>query len=163
MNFKNILGFFDPAGLSSKASESDIIKWRESEVKHGRLAMLAAVGILVGEEVEFNTPLFGDKIVGSAIYQFQEADQLTGFGFAAFIISLIAVIEGYNISNGWETVEQKAARDPKNKTNAQLAPGYINGDLGFDPFGLKPKSDEGFAVMQTKELNNGKLKCYPNT
>ena len=38
-------------------------------MKHGRLAMLAALGILVGEEVEFSTPLFGDQIVGPAIYQ----------------------------------------------------------------------------------------------
>ena len=99
--------------------------------------MLAVVGILVGEEVEFGTPLYGDKIVGPAIFQFQEADQLTGFGFAAFIIGLIGVIETYNIRFGWETKEQKAERDPKGITYAQLAPGYVNGDLGFDPLGLK--------------------------
>lgn len=149
--------FFDPLGFSKSADEGKIIRWRESEVKHGRLAMLATVGILVGETVEKNTPLFGDKIVGPAIYQFQEADAITGFGFAAFIIVLIAFIEGYNVSNGWETIEQKAARDPNNKTGSQLAPGYINGDLGFDPFNLKPKNDEDFKVMQTKELNNGRL------
>ena len=32
--------------------------------------MLAALGIVVGEEAELdNTPLYGDKIVGPAIYQ----------------------------------------------------------------------------------------------
>lgn len=33
----------------------------------------------------------------------------------------------------------------------------IPGDLGFDPLGLKPSDPEGFATMQTKELNNGRL------
>ena len=31
--------------------------------------MIAVLGILVGEEVEFGTPLFNDKVVGPAIYQ----------------------------------------------------------------------------------------------
>ena len=31
--------------------------------------MLAALGVIVGEEVELGTPLYGDKIVGPAIYQ----------------------------------------------------------------------------------------------
>jgi len=92
--------------------------------------MLAALGILVGEGVEFSTPLYGDKIVGPAIYQFQEADQLTGYGFAFGITALIALIEFTTINKGWETVEQKGARDPENKTRSQLAPGYSPGDLG---------------------------------
>lgn len=108
--------------------------------------------------MEKNTPLFGDKIVGPAIYQFQEADALSGFGFAAFIVAMIAVVEGYNISyGGWETIEQRNARPNKDKTGSQLVPGYINGDLGFDPLGLKPVKTEDFTTMQTKELNNGRL------
>jgi hypothetical protein len=31
------------------------------------------------------------------------------------------------------------------------------GDIGFDPFGFKPKDAKDFANMQTKELNNGRL------
>ena len=34
---------------------------------------------------------------------------------------------------------------------------YTPGDLGFDPLGLKPKTDAALATMQTKELNNGRL------
>lgn len=151
------LGFFDPAGFSSRVTDGELLKYREAELKHGRVAMLAVVGILTGEAVEFATPLFGDKLVGPAIYQFQEADALTGFGFAAFITLLIGTIETYGIRRGWETEEQTKARDPSGKSTAQLAPGYINGDLDFDPLGLKPKDDAGFALMQTKEINNGRL------
>lgn len=151
------LGFFDPAGFSQRVSDGEVIKYREAELKHGRVAMLACLGILTGEAVEFSTPLFGDKLVGPAIYQFQEADSLTGFGFAAFIITLIGTIETYGIRRGWETKEEAIARDPSGKTTAQLVPGYINGDLDFDPLGLKPKEDAAFALMQTKEINNGRL------
>ena len=31
------------------------------------------------------------------------------------------------------------------------------GNLGFDPFGLKPKDPQELKKMQTKELNNGRL------
>ena len=122
------LGFFDPLGYSNNP-EGEILRFREAEIKHGRVAMLAAVGILVGEAVEFNTPLFGDKIVGPAIYQFQEADQITGFGFASFIVGLIAAVESYGITKGWKRG---------------------SGDLGFDPLGFKPSDPEALATMQTK-------------
>jgi len=37
---------------------------------------------------------------------------------------------------------------------------FINGDLGFDPLGLKPKTPEAFKSIQTKEINNG---TYPSS
>lgn len=40
---------WDPVGLSDGADPSDIKKWREAEIKHGRVAMLASVGVLVAE------------------------------------------------------------------------------------------------------------------
>ena len=40
------LGFFDPLGLSAKSDAVEISRLREAELKHGRVAMLAAVGIL---------------------------------------------------------------------------------------------------------------------
>ena len=39
----------------------------------------------------------------------------------------------------------------------ELREDYTPGDLGFDPLGLKPKTEESLAVMRTKELNNGRL------
>merc|ERR1719198_1226017 len=50
------LGFWDPAGLATDASEGRILFFREAEIKHGRVCMLAFVGIFVGEQYH---PLFG--------------------------------------------------------------------------------------------------------
>ena len=61
--------------------------------------MVAFLGILVGET--FN-PLFDGKITGPAIYQFQQADDLVSF-FWVGVIFLIALVEGNNILNGWES------------------------------------------------------------
>lgn len=38
-----------------------------------------------------------------------------------------------------------------------LRENYYPGDLGFDPFGLKPTDPQEFAIMQAKELSNGRL------
>ncbi|CAM9172203.1 unnamed protein product, partial [Ectocarpus fasciculatus] len=38
---------FDPLGLSDGAAPGDIKKWREAEIKHGRVAMLASLGVIV--------------------------------------------------------------------------------------------------------------------
>lgn len=34
---------------------------------------------------------------------------------------------------------------------------YYPGDLGFDPLGLMPEDAEELKIMQTKELQNGRL------
>ena len=39
----------------------------------------------------------------------------------------------------------------------QLRDTYVPGDIGFDPLGLKPESEDEFIVMQNKELQNGRL------
>merc|ERR1719407_414519 len=55
------LGFFDPAGFCSAdgITEGKIKFYREVELKHGRVGMLAALGFLVGENFH---PLFGGDI-----------------------------------------------------------------------------------------------------
>lgn len=44
-------GFFDPLGLSSRVDSKEFKRWRESELKHGRLAMMAAVAIIAAVSV----------------------------------------------------------------------------------------------------------------
>lgn len=144
------VGFFDPLGLSSGKTSAEIKKIREAELKHGRVAMLAFLGILVGES--FN-PLFDGKITGPAIYQFQQADDLVSY-FWVGVLFFIALIEGQNILTGWESAAETNAK----KTGvANLKEDYVNGDLGFDPLGLKPSDEESFNTLRTKELQNGRL------
>ena len=141
------LGYFDPLNLASNVDEKRFKLWRESELKHGRLAMLAAVGILVGEK--FN-PLFGGRVMGPAIYHFQE---ILSFWPAFWIVILasVAIIETYNIQLGWETTEEKTT------ANAMLKDSYIPGDLNFDPLNLAPTNEEAMTEKINKELNNGRL------
>merc|ERR1719191_2016698 len=53
------LGFFDPLGFSADLPEGKLLFYREAELKHGRVAMLASLGILVAEKFH---PLFGGDI-----------------------------------------------------------------------------------------------------
>lgn len=40
---------FDPLGLCDGADPGEIKRWREAEIKHGRVSMLATVGVVVAE------------------------------------------------------------------------------------------------------------------
>ena len=42
-------GYFDPLGVTRSISDETFQKYRESELKHGRVAMLAAIGMLTAE------------------------------------------------------------------------------------------------------------------
>merc|ERR1712159_686968 len=122
-------GFFDPLGLHKGASIPDVRRWREAELTHGRVAMLAALGFVVGEQLEDSSAflLFDGNITGPAIGH----------------------CESYRVAVGWAT--------PQGNGFNQLKEDYTPGDLGFDPLGLKPKDDAEFFELQTKELNNGRL------
>jgi light-harvesting complex I chlorophyll a/b binding protein 1 len=145
------VGFFDPLGLSNDKSARDLKKYRESELKHGRICMLAFLGILVQESF---SPLFGGQITGPAIYQFQQANALMNGYFWVAILFAVALVEGQNILTGWESpMETGRAKSGI----AALKEDYVNGDLGFDPLNLKPDDEESFNVLRTKELQNGRL------
>ena len=49
-------GFFDPMGLTPETNE-ELQLYREAELAHGRVAMVAALGFLVGENFH---PIFAD-------------------------------------------------------------------------------------------------------
>ena len=55
---------------------------------------------------------------------------------------------------------EQAATEPKNvpfDKPGLLRERYVPGDLNFDPLGLKPTDPKEFEIMQTKELQNGRL------
>ena len=144
------LGYFDPLELSKDITEKDFKKYRESELKHGRIAMLAVVGVFFNEVFPF---LLGNKITGPAIYQFQQADNVLQ-GFTVNVVGLCAAVEGFNIVKGWAPVEETFKADVG---IAGLRSDYEPGDLSFDPLGWKPTSAAALTAVKTKELNNGRL------
>merc|ERR1719213_1266176 len=79
------LGFFDPLGFCDDASEGKIRFYREVEVKHGRVAMLAALGFLVAEQFH---PLFGGDIDVPSYIAFQQTPLQTFWGSVLFVISI---------------------------------------------------------------------------
>merc|ERR1719243_555929 len=62
------LGLFDPLGFTTSSSEGKLLFYREVEIKHGRVAMLASLGFLVGEQFH---PLFGGDIDVPSLVAFQ--------------------------------------------------------------------------------------------
>ena len=63
-------GFFDPAGLSKGKDAAELKQWREAEIKHGRVCMLATAGILTQEIYQF-LPF---NIQGAGIHHFDLVD-----------------------------------------------------------------------------------------
>ena len=142
------VGLFDPLGFAEKADEMTLKRYREAELTHGRVSMLAVVGFLVGEAVESKTVLFNGEISGPAIGHLAQVNPI----FWPMLLSAIAVAEQRRAEIGWV----EPANVPFDKPG-QLRDTYTPGDIGFDPLGLKPDSEEEFLRMQTKELQNGRL------
>ena len=78
------LGFFDPVGFSDDASEGKVRFYREVELKHGRVAMLASLGFLVGEIFH---PLWGGEVDVPSYIAFQETPLQPFWPAVVFIIA----------------------------------------------------------------------------
>jgi hypothetical protein len=136
------LGFFDPVGFTTDKSEGKIRFYREVELKHGRLGMLAALGFLIGENFH---PLFGGDIDAPAYLAFQQTPLQT---FWPAVVSAIAILEVFSVFS----FNSPAGGEPWS-----IRSDHVPGDLGFDPLNLKPTNPEELKTMQNKELNNGRL------
>lgn len=138
------VGFFDPlAFATTDISGGRLLFYREVELKHGRLAMLASLGILVGEQFH---PLFGGDIDVPAYVAFQQTP-LQAFWPA--VVAAIAIPEIYSVFS----FQDPAAGAAK----WEMRTDHVAGDIGFDPLGLKPTAPEELREMRNKELNNGRL------
>jgi hypothetical protein len=141
-------GIFDPLSFAAKADENTLKRYREAEITHGRVGMLAAVGFLVGEKVEGSSFLFDASVHGPAINHLPQVP----VPFWVILAATIARFETDRARVGWVPPDECPVDKP-----GLLRKEYIPGDLGFDPLGIRPKDPEAFRVMQTKELQNGRL------
>lgn len=137
------MGLFDPLGLATKASPGKLAFYREAEIKHGRVCMLASVGYIYGELFH---PLFGGDLAGPS-YKWANAPNTDLKAFWGILFVLIAIPEAIlSIPTLSGFGEAKTDRIP--------------GDLGFDPLDLKTAQGWDFLDMQNKEINNGRLAMF---
>ena len=151
------LGNFDPLGFTKGLPVTEIKRFRESEILHGRVGMLAVLGYLAGENFH---PLFGGQITGPANTHLAQVQEVAPF-FFAWLVGSIATAELSRANIGWvdpvKAMNYNSENEIKGTFGAVLEDNYYPGDIGFDPLGLKPTDPKEFAEMQTKELNNGRL------
>ena len=125
---------FDPIGLSDNFD----LKWlREAELKHGRVSMLAVVGFVLSEFVNF--PMY------SGMHVDDSNAAPTAVGVSAMLqIVFAAGFEEYRTNKGNITFETMF-----------IDPDRVPGDLGFDPLGYKSKGE--YDKLQLNELKHGRL------
>ena len=114
------------------------IGWfREAELKHGRQAMLATVGLVVPQFVRIPGPQFSFEAVPNVL---DAHDALLDTSMKQILL-FISFAEAMSI----------AALSNMNEFDRQP------GDWGFDPLGLYPTDPAKQKEMQLKELKNGRL------
>lgn len=138
------LGYFDPLGLCKDRDLVGVKRFREAEIMHGRVAMMATLGFLIAENTPtiaygFDHPTIANNMIPEV--------PLFGVMFPFFLI--INITEALRANKGWV--------EPGVGPLFTLREEYYPGDIGFDPLGLKPTKAEDFANMQAKELSNGRL------
>jgi len=134
---------FDP--LNFARGDGELFSYREAEIKHSRLAMLAAAGWPLSELLDKKiantmhlTPLLDaqDRVpspLNGGLGQVSPIYWIMCLGFTA-VIDVYGTIEA-------------------GKKNT----GYSPGDFGFDPLGLYPEEVEGQKRMKLAEIKHGRL------
>ena len=92
---------FDPLGFAERASPAEMVKYREAELKHGRVAMLAITGMLFAEV--WHPMLYAPSNV-PAIFAFQGTLQQSSI--LAPVLLAIGAVETASFP-GWEPTDFK--------------------------------------------------------
>jgi hypothetical protein len=136
----------DILGFCKGINGGDLQRFREAEITHGRVSMIATVGFLVGEQVEGSSFLFDAQVTGPAIDHFQQTPGLVW----GLVGATIFLLESTRVQKGWS--------DPFTSELFSLNDDYVPGQWGFDPLGLSNnKTAEDMAEARLKEINNGRL------
>jgi len=141
---------FDPLGFASNdKDEMKLYQMRQAEVKHGRLAMLAAAGWPLSE-------LF-DKQIASILH----LKPLLGFGdkvpslLNGGLTNVSPVYWGIvlALASGIELYDRKITNNNGESADSIRLPG----DLGFDPLNVYPTNLKDQMNMQLSEIKHGRL------
>jgi hypothetical protein len=135
---------FDPIGFTKDMDLNGFKRFREAEVMHGRVAMMATIGILIGE----STPTITYGMNVQHTIPNNQIPEVAGTVLFPFFLA-INIAEALRASIGWV--------EPGLGSLFTLRESYYPGDVKFDPLGLKPDDAEKFAAMQNRELSNGRL------
>ena len=179
------LGNWDPTGFQL-THKKVVIKYRESELKHGRLAMISSMGFAVGEVYH---PLHPEDVGGMAITHMNQlallgASQgvtkglfeslrdlgvdsalLTALGRFpleyAFVLLFLASFEVYALKRNWTRwkLDEYNHQFDHNIGIGNLRPEYQNGNYSFDPLHLRPYEPKLLREVEEMELNHGRLAC----
>jgi len=138
---------FDPLGFAQ--SQEALMSYREAEVKHARLAMLAAAGWPLSE-------LFDRKVAGvlgldPVLDASDRVPSLLNGGLGkvsplywVVCLGFAAVVDLYGTKKAMDASAAKSVD-------------YLPGDFGFDPLGVYPKDKDGQQRMQLAEIKHGRL------
>lgn len=136
-------GLWDPLNLL-EGKDAETIDWyRAAELKHGRVCMLASVGLLLP-----NSGFPGTRLQDITLYPnptFEETNPFKAVqrvyyenpAALAQILLAISAIEVFTAS-----ISKFSSRP---------------GDFNWDPLGIRPTDEAKLNKMQTKELKNGRL------
>ena len=137
------MGDFDPLNMS-KQPVGTVRRYREAEVMHGRVAMVAFVGFFVGEHGAHQVLDVEPSLTHDALLL-----KTPGLLLGA-LATVVGVCEAYRAARGWVTPESP-------EQVWEMRDSYYPGDIGFDPLRLAPADASGFATMATRELQHGRL------
>ena len=150
------MGFFDPLSLSKDADAGRARFYREAELKHGRVAMLASTGFLFQEHFHFGSGPFAG-IDSPSYVSFEQGWLAGGYWLALAVAAGNLEAASVECFEPLDFTDGKGLLHPDNeKLQFRVKEDHVAGDYGFDPLGLKP-SGKDLVNMQTKELNNGRL------
>ena len=137
MSLSHCLSCFSTPSFFNTQRAPEWVPWfRESELKHGRAAMLATLGFVVPEFVRVPGEQFSFESIPRVIdaHDALPDSMIQIFGWISFL----------------EAVSFPALA---NMNEFDRAPG----DFGFDPLKLKPKEADKLEKMQIAEIKNGRL------
>mmetsp|Transcript_16988 Transcript_16988/g.25115 ORF Transcript_16988/g.25115 Transcript_16988/m.25115 type:complete len:219 (+) Transcript_16988:68-724(+) len=126
---------WDPLGFTNNANPETIDWYRAAELKHGRVAMLAALGEIFQSFYHLPDPVFSESSK-----PWEALQQVYSERPLAVVQILLAIF-------ACEVIGQAQ----------QALPGQAPGNLNWDPLNLRSDDEETWEKVQLRELKNGRL------